>query len=244
MKQTLKLLLLIVVIAGLTGLTEAQTKRKTKSRRARTARTATPQGVPIGTLEPEVVSRAGDEQNSTNNQNGATTTNNGAAINGGTSTTPQTRPNTARGGSKDEQAVSNLERLSRAEQAAQTLRSQLSGQIDKEAELQNKIEQLDLQMQPENIERDTAVIGSLRPEQVREARRKQLENEKTRAAQQLQQTQAARTRLEAAVANADALVDQLRARTSNTPASNQNRDNGNGSNNVPQPDNPSAPLPQ
>jgi chromosome segregation ATPase len=54
--------------------------------------------------------------------------------------------------------------------------------------------------------------GSLRPEEAREARRRQLENERTRLRAQFKILETSKSRLEVAVSNADTEVDQLRAK--------------------------------
>jgi chromosome segregation ATPase len=84
------------------------------------------------------------------------------------------------------------------------LRTQLADVQAKEAELQTRERQLDEDLRPENIERSLAGVGSTRPEELREQRRRQLESEKTRVRAQLDQLAQSRTRLEAAIATADA----------------------------------------
>ena len=127
----------------------------------------------------------------------------------------------------------DLERLTRTEERAESLRRQLSSAIEKEAALNSKLEELTNELRPENIERTTSVVGSTRPEDVRETRRKMLENESTRVREQLANLQIARTKLESAVANADVLVEKLRARvekemdeeTDETEAKTENSEN-------------------
>ncbi len=55
-----------------------------------------------------------------------------------------------------------------------TLRSQLLDAQAKEAELEARQQQLDEALKPENIERSLAGIGSTKPEELRESRRRQL----------------------------------------------------------------------
>ena len=114
----------------------------------------------------------------------------------------------------------DLERLTRAEQRAENLSAQLRDVQAKEADLQARLEQLDEAVKPENIERAMAGYGTTRPEELREQRRKQLENERTRVRAQLEQLGASRTRLEAAITTADAEVELLRQRVdaANNPA--------------------------
>jgi hypothetical protein len=65
-----------------------------------------------------------------------------------------------------------------------------------------QVQQLDEMLKPENIERSLAGVGSTRPEELREQRKRQLTIEKTGAIAQLEMLTAKRTRLEAALAAA------------------------------------------
>ncbi|MBV9210168.1 MAG: hypothetical protein JOZ52_06040 [Acidobacteria bacterium] len=106
----------------------------------------------------------------------------------------------------------DLERLSRAEARAEGLRAQLRDVQEKEADMQSRMEQLNYQLQPEVIERSLAITGSTRPEDLREARRRQLQAEKDRTQSQLNLLATSRTRLETAITNAEAEADRIRAR--------------------------------
>src|ERR1044071_4820723 len=88
--------------------------------------------------------------------------------------------------------------------SVETLRSQLSDAQKKEEELQARIKQIEEDMKPENIEKVFALNGSTRPEELREQRRRQLENERTNVRAQLDQAVQGRTRLEASLATAEA----------------------------------------
>ena len=113
---------------------------------------------------------------------------------------------------ENERSLLDMERLSRAEQRAEGLRSQQIEVESKLADLQSKVEQLEYALKPENIDRATATFGTTRPEEARESRRRQLESEKSRAQAQIRILEISRVRLETAVANADAEVDLLRRR--------------------------------
>jgi len=93
---------------------------------------------------------------------------------------------------------------SNAQDRAANLRAQLLDTQTKQAELQNRLQQLDEQIKPENIERSLAGIGSVHPEELRETRRRQLEIEKRGIQSQLDTLAASRSRLETAIAAADA----------------------------------------
>ena len=112
----------------------------------------------------------------------------------------------------NERALLDMERLSRAEQRSESLRTQQLDTESKLADLQAQLSQVEYSLKPENIERSMAGYGSTRPEDVRDARRRQLENEKIRLQAQIRILETSRTRLEAAVANSDAEVDLLRRR--------------------------------
>lgn len=73
----------------------------------------------------------------------------------------------------------------------------------KEEEAKIRVEQLDEALKPENIERSLAGVGSTRPEDLREQRRLQLTNEKTKITSQLATLTAQRSRLESAISNAE-----------------------------------------
>ena len=111
---------------------------------------------------------------------------------------------------EDDRYQLDMERLTRAEQRAEQLRSQLIEIQAKIADFEAKLEQIEWALRPENIENSTAGYGSTRPEAARDARRKQLEAERGRLIAQLKLAQTSRTRLEVAVGNADAEVDHLR----------------------------------
>src|SRR3954471_1969446 len=68
-----------------------------------------------------------------------------------------------------------------AAQTADELRVHLRDVQAEEAELKTHLEQLDWDLKPENIARYFAAVGTTRPEELREQRRRQLQNEKERA---------------------------------------------------------------
>ena len=106
----------------------------------------------------------------------------------------------------------DMERLTRAEQRAEQLRAQLMDIQSKIADFEARLESLEWALKPENIENSTAGIGSTRPEQARDARKRQLEGERARVRAQLKLAETSRSRLEVASGNADAEVDLLRAK--------------------------------
>ena len=112
---------------------------------------------------------------------------------------------------QNDRTLIDMERLTRAEQRAESLRAQQLDTESKLADAQSKLEQIEYQMRPENIER-AAGYGTTHPEEAREARRRQLENEKSRLLAQTKILENSRARLETSVATADAEVDSLRQR--------------------------------
>jgi len=110
---------------------------------------------------------------------------------------------------QNDRTLIDMERLTRAEQRAENLRAQQVDVESKLADLQSKLEQIEYQLKPENIER-AAGYGTVHPEEARDARRRQLENERSRVLAQIRILETSRTRLATSVATADAEVDSLR----------------------------------
>ena len=106
-----------------------------------------------------------------------------------------------------------------AQDAAETvdkLRAQLLEVQTKEDALRARVEQLDESIKPENIERSLAGVGSTKPEELREARRRQLTIERDGVLAQLKTLETGKQRLEAALANAEVQAYQQSARPSST----------------------------
>ncbi len=113
---------------------------------------------------------------------------------------------------EDDRERLDMERLTRAEQRAEQLRSQLVDVQGRLADLQSKMELIDYSLKPENIDRATQGYGAVHPEEARDARRKQLESEKKRVQDQIDILTTSKTRLEQSLATADNEVDLLRAK--------------------------------
>ena len=101
---------------------------------------------------------------------------------------------------------------SSAAENVEKLRAQLLEVQIKEEDLRARLQQLDESIKPENIERSLAGVGSTRPEELRETRRRQLAIERDGVLAQLKTLETGRQRLEAAIANAEALAYQQSAR--------------------------------
>ncbi len=113
---------------------------------------------------------------------------------------------------KQKRLLLNLDILTRAEQRAESLRKQLFEMIEKENTIQIRIEQLNYDLQPAMIERYAAIAGSLRPEQIRDARKRSLESEKRNLENLMSQIALSRKSLEDNVFKSDSLVEKLRSK--------------------------------
>lgn len=91
-----------------------------------------------------------------------------------------------------------------AEKRAAALRQQLADLEVKQTDLETRLQQLEEDLDPKNIEKALAGVGSTRPEELREQRRRKLDIEKKRVQTQLEQLATNRTRLEKGIAQAQA----------------------------------------
>ena len=99
-----------------------------------------------------------------------------------------------------------------AAESLEKLRAQLLEVQAQEEGLRVRVQQLDESLKPENIERSLAGVGSTKPEELREARRRQLTIERDNVLAQLRIIESSRQRLEAAIANAEVRAYQESAR--------------------------------
>ena len=106
----------------------------------------------------------------------------------------------------------NMELLGRVEERAEILRKQLLELIEKETAYKSRMAQIDEDIRPENIERALSGIGTTRTVELRDTRRRVLENERKGLESLLNQTTSSRIRLEEDVRQADSLVTKLRQR--------------------------------
>lgn len=211
MKNSKILFLAVLICAGCAFNVDAQTKRKKKTP---VRRQSTVRQLPPNVVEAEIISLGADELgNQNSNGNSANSQSNSTNPTAGTIRTNNANSaQTAAQADKDDAGLRDLDRLTQAEERAEALRRQLSDSMDRESALKSRLDDLDYQLRPENIQRETAVVGSLRPEEVRESRRRLLENEKTRVNEQITRTLDSRTKLETAIASFDDLIGKLRAR--------------------------------
>lgn len=99
-----------------------------------------------------------------------------------------------------------------AAENVEKLKAQLLEVQGQEEALRAHVQQLDESLKPENIERSLAGIGSTRPEELRESRRRQLTIERDGVQAQLRTLETSRQRLETALANAEIVAYQQSAR--------------------------------
>jgi hypothetical protein len=107
---------------------------------------------------------------------------------------------------------SRLTLLTQAEQRAEVLRRQLLELIEKETAYRSRITQLDEDLRPDSIERSLSTYGTTRTAELRDQRRRILENDRRGYDNLLNVTTQSRIRLEEDVRQADLLVTRLRER--------------------------------
>jgi len=107
--------------------------------------------------------------------------------------------------------VNAQERTTAAERVDQ-VKSQLLELQGKEEALRARAAQLEEALKPENIERSLAGVGSTRPEELRETRRRQLTIERDGVLAQLRILENSRNRLETALREAEGRAYQESAR--------------------------------
>jgi hypothetical protein len=111
---------------------------------------------------------------------------------------------------KQKRLLLNLDILTRAESRAESLRKQLFDMVEKESALNSKLDQIENDIRPEVIERQVSFAGTLRPEELRDNKRKSLEIERKNIQNILTQLQTTRANIETSVQRADAMVEKLR----------------------------------
>ncbi|HKG14902.1 MAG TPA: hypothetical protein VKB12_16365 [Pyrinomonadaceae bacterium] len=103
--------------------------------------------------------------------------------------------------------------LTQAEQRAELMRRQLLEMLEKETFYKNRLVQIDESSRPESIDRALALVGTtISTTDLRDTRRRVLDNERGGVLSLLTQTSQSRVRLEDDVKQADALVSRLRQR--------------------------------
>ena len=210
-RKLVVVVLAIVVMTGLLVDSAAQKRKRTRRRAPSTPKITNPdiyQPSPV-----DNVNAATSETSAPGNSNS----------NAAQSEDPEAMKKTIRGLSNQVDKLSDklnemqasqasmvdLERLSRAEQRSSQLRTELREVQGKKADLEAHVEQVENDLKPENIERAVAGYGTTRPEELRAQRQKQLENDRTRSRQQIDQLAASEGRIQQAIATSDVEIDRL-----------------------------------
>ena len=213
--KSIRRFVVVLLAMCLIGLFLIDSNAQKRRRKSRTRRPSTPRITNPAIYEPAANDNANDNSNSAGSES---TTN--------TNEDPEAMKKTIRDLSsqvnhlndkissmeQSQRTLVDLERLSRAEQRSADLWKQLREVESEQADLQARLEEIDYNLRPENIDRSVAGFGSMRPEELREQRRKSLENEKVRVQKQLDSLAANHSRLETAIAGADADVERIRTR--------------------------------
>jgi hypothetical protein len=113
---------------------------------------------------------------------------------------------------KQNPIAKNLDILSRAEQRAEGMRRQLLEMTEKETAYRTRIMQLDDDMRSDSIDRSLGGVGTTRTPELRDLRRRQLDNERRGVEILLGQATSSRVRLEDDLKQADLLVARIRQR--------------------------------
>ena len=113
---------------------------------------------------------------------------------------------------RQKRLLMNLDILTRAEQRTDSLRKQLFEMIEKENTISARLDQIDYDIRPEIIERALQLVGSMKPEEIRDNRRKSLDAERRNLQALLTQIQATHSNLDASLQRAEQMVEKLRAK--------------------------------
>jgi chromosome segregation ATPase len=104
------------------------------------------------------------------------------------------------------------EQLLKEENRVQALQKELADIGARETSLQNRLDEIEPQLRSDQIEQARAGVGSMRPEEDREAMKQRLTNEKRRIQTQLDQFQQNRVRIQSSISSAEASIATLRLR--------------------------------
>jgi hypothetical protein len=207
MKKFLKLAVLTIVIGMFSFAANAQIKSKPKP-------LATPPPVLTGA---EIISRAEDYVEPPPVQKApdkaTVTTTNAARIKELTERVKKLESTQASTyDEKQKRLLLNLDILTRAEQRSESLRKQLFEMIEKENAVKTRLDQIEFDTRPEMIERTLQLSGSMKPEEIRESRRRSLAAERTNLQSLLSQVQSTRSSLDINLQKSELMVEKLRAK--------------------------------
>jgi len=111
---------------------------------------------------------------------------------------------------KDRLASTIQEQLEKEEQRGEGLQLHLIEIAEKEVPLQSRLDQVNSQLRPENLDKALLGVGSVHPENAREELRRQLINESQRLTYQLSLFRQDRQRTQASLATTDAAIQRLK----------------------------------
>ena len=98
------------------------------------------------------------------------------------------------------------------EQRAEALQTRLRENFERQFAVQARMDQVDTQLKPENIERMFVGVGMVRPEEARNTVQRRLSLEKQGLVVQLELLRQERNRYQSALATADVAIQRLRLR--------------------------------
>ncbi len=102
--------------------------------------------------------------------------------------------------------------ITKEENRIQAAQKELNDIGTKETSLQKRLDEIETEMRPDRIQQSLNGVGSMRPEQEREAIENRLSNEKRRIQSQLDQFRQNRPRLQSVITTAEASIVTLRQR--------------------------------
>lgn len=113
---------------------------------------------------------------------------------------------------KQKRLLLNLDILTRAESRSESLRKQLFEMIEKENTVKARLDQLEIDIRPESIERALQLNGSMRPEEVRENRKKSLNAERGNLQSLLTEIQNTKNNINVNLQKSEIMVEKLRTK--------------------------------
>jgi hypothetical protein len=111
---------------------------------------------------------------------------------------------------KERLATTIQDQLTKEEQRGELLQLRLIDIAEKDAKLQQQLDQVNAQLRPERIESALAGVGLVHPEEAREEIRKRLTNEKLRLQSQIELLRQDRVRTQSSLATTDASIQRLK----------------------------------
>jgi len=113
---------------------------------------------------------------------------------------------------KQKRLLLNLDILTRAEQRSESLRKQVFEMIEKENSVKMRLDQIEIDIRPEAIERILQMAGSMKPEEVRENRRKTLDAERRNLQSLMTDIQATRSNINLNLQKSEVMVEKIRTK--------------------------------